>query len=158
MELKERLKKIVELEGAERGAQAKFLRKIGLGREQSGLLGDWLNGKSAPGAEYRRLICLAYDINREWFDTGNGDMLVKTSQAAPEANGGGSPGQLGIIGHHAPASNLGPYTGPTVPLSEYRECIRNLTLAEEKIKHLKAELESKQSPPHGQGEAGTGSH
>ena len=59
------------------GSKADFARKVGV---HPVLAGNWLSGKASPGAGYRRKICEAYGISRDWLDTGTGPMLRETAQ------------------------------------------------------------------------------
>ena len=46
--------------------KAAFGRKIGT---KSGLVHDWLNGKSKPKIEYQKKICEAYGVTLEWLNS-----------------------------------------------------------------------------------------
>lgn len=41
-----------------------------------GAYSDWERGKNNVPESKRQLICKVFNVNREWLDTGNGDMFV----------------------------------------------------------------------------------
>ena len=80
--MKNRIKKIIDDRiGTHRGAITQFANSISAG---TGLVGNWLNGTSSPGADYRSAICDKYEISRKWLDSGEGPMILptKTNEAS----------------------------------------------------------------------------
>lgn len=78
MEMKDKIFAIIDrFYSGKHGSKADFARKVGV---HPVLAGNWLSGKASPGADYRRKICEAYGINRDWLDTGEGPMLRETAQ------------------------------------------------------------------------------
>lgn len=77
--LKDRVWEIIQK--FENGNQKRFATKIGV---SPGLVNNWKSGHAAPKEENRRLICRTYPVNREWLDTGEGDMEVQQTDSGTQ--------------------------------------------------------------------------
>jgi hypothetical protein len=87
-----RLAQIVDIfEGNARGALSRFARKIDAKPAQ---VSEWLSGKALPKDPYRRAICAAYPINRQWLDTGDGPMEAVANQPVSERELGRLEGEI----------------------------------------------------------------
>lgn len=72
MEIYERLKKIRNDAGLK---QAEFAKKIGIGHSTLGMMEI---GKREIKPRYIKTICSMFNVNEEWFCTGNGDIYIQT--------------------------------------------------------------------------------
>ena len=79
MILNERLKKIRK---ALKLTQVKFAKEIGLSQTSLGMIEV---GERKVQDRHIKTICSLFNVNEEWFRTGNGDMFVKTEDDLFEA-------------------------------------------------------------------------
>ena len=56
------------IETFEGGNKTRFARRIGIKDGKSGLVHDWINGRSKPKASYQRVICQTYGVTIEWLN------------------------------------------------------------------------------------------
>jgi hypothetical protein len=67
--VQERILKVIDK--FENGNKSRFAKKIGRG---AGNVGDWIHRGRDPDADARVSICKAYNLSRDWLDTGVGTM------------------------------------------------------------------------------------
>jgi transcriptional regulator with XRE-family HTH domain len=66
--------KIKELiNNLEGGNKAQFARKIGIPNGSSGLVHDWISGRTSPKLGYQNRICHAYGVSVQWLNDGDAE-------------------------------------------------------------------------------------
>jgi len=81
------------------GSRESFRAKIDAKKSQ---ISQWESGISKPSSEFRKRICTAYNISRDWLDTGQGQMQASAAPGAPQvANSGQDIERLKERAYHA---------------------------------------------------------